>query len=233
MIKNFLKIMLPQFLIEKMMKIIKQVHNFRALSVEYGQWSTIKDWNSVDESGYPTPWYTYPATEYLSHLDFTKMTIFEYGSGNSTLWWSQRAENILSVEDDENWFEKIKNPLQKKGTQYLLKTNKLEYIEAAYNSNDVFIIDGQFRRECAEHVAKVGGAAAMIILDNSDWYPSTVEFLRNSLNWVQVDFHGFGPINNYTWTTSIFINPIRHHELVYIKKLRSKCGLVQVANGDY
>ena len=23
---------------------------------------------------------------------------------------------------------------------------------------------------------------------------------------IEVDFHGFGPINNYTWTTSIFFN---------------------------
>ena len=56
--------------------------------------------------------------------------------------------------------------------------------------------------------------SGMVILDNSDWYSNTSKYLRDSLNLLQVDFHGFGPINDYTWTTSIFfkrnikLNPI-------------------------
>jgi hypothetical protein len=46
----------------------------------------------------------------------------------------------------------------------------------------------------------------MIILDNSDWYKETSKYLRDELDLIEVDFHGFGPINNYTWTTSIFLS---------------------------
>lgn len=73
----------------------------------------------------------------------------------------------------------------------------------------------------------------MLILDNSDWYPSTIKYLQKNLNWVQIDFHGFGPINSYTWTTSIFVNPDRVSEISYRKSLTSKCGLKQSAEGDY
>lgn len=72
----------------------------------------------------------------------------------------------------------------------------------------------------------------MLILDNSDWYPKSVAFLREKLRWMQTDFHGFGPINNYTWTTSIFVNPVRYNELRYQNVLKSQCARVQVADGD-
>ena len=78
---------------------------------------------------------------------------------------------------------------------------------------------------------KIAGGV-MIVLDNSDWFPETTEVLRSSLKWIQIDFHGFGPINGYTWTTTIFINPKRHQELVYVKKLGSMCGLKQVSLED-
>ena len=72
----------------------------------------------------------------------------------------------------------------------------------------------------------------MIIFDNSDWYPNTIRQIQNSINLVQIDFHGFGPINNYTWTTSIFLNPLRCQELKYRKTLRSIASLAQVSVED-
>lgn len=233
MIKKFLKFILPQFMVDKLINFNKQVDNFRILSFKYGQWSTIRDWNSVDADGEPIPWYTYPATEYLSHLDFSELNVLEYGSGNSTLWWSKRVKKVTAIEDDESWFIKIKKSLQADGVEYILKPEKKDYVESGTAIHDILIIDGQFRRECAEHAVKVGGSSVMIIFDNSDWYPATMKFLQSSLDWFQVDFHGFGPINNYTWTTSVFINPTRINELKRLQGLASKHGLLQVAPGDY
>jgi hypothetical protein len=72
----------------------------------------------------------------------------------------------------------------------------------------------------------------MIILDNSDWFPETVDVLRSTLGWFELDFHGFGPINGYTWTTTIFINPKRYNELVYKRNLSSRGCLKQVSSED-
>jgi hypothetical protein len=227
MIKRIVKTVIPTVALERLQRIKKQVRNLRSLAYDYGQWTTIRDWNSIDENGDPIPWYTYPTTEYIAHLNLSWMTIFEYGSGNSTLWWAKRSKSVVSVEDDEEWFEKVRQNLSSGRTQYHLKTRKEDYVTAALNDADIFIIDGKYRKECAEHIVKIGGAGVMIILDNSDWHPEIVEFLRSSLGWLQIDFHGFGPINNYTWTTSVFINPKRHQELVYGSNLKSKCGLVK------
>jgi len=70
----------------------------------------------------------------------------------------------------------------------------------------------------------------MVIFDNSDWYPKTIEFLRNTLDWIEVDFHGFGPINDYTWTTTIFIN--RLLKLKYLIQLQSIKNIKDVAEDD-
>jgi hypothetical protein len=66
----------------------------------------------------------------------------------------------------------------------------------------------------------------MLILDNADWYPKSVRFVQEKLRWIQTDFHGFGPINSYTWTTSVFINPARHSELSYSRRLNPKGGIL-------
>lgn len=64
-----------------------QIRNFYILAFEYGQFKTIKNWECVDKDGNPIPWYTYPAIEFLNSLDFSSKNVFEYGTGNSTLWW--------------------------------------------------------------------------------------------------------------------------------------------------
>ncbi len=207
---------------------LKQMYNFKLLSIDYGQWRTIRDSNSVTLHGRPIPWYTYPATEFLSHLDFTQFKVFEYGAGNSTLWWSKRAKYISSVENDEVYYKKIKDLLKNKNAICHLEKKKKKYISMAANTFDIFIIDGSYRKECLEHVVnlKSGCSKLMIIFDNSDRYPYSVSFIQQKLSWLQIDFHGFGPINRYTWTTSIFINSDRFQELTYSRVLKSKCGLV-------
>lgn len=46
----------------------------------------------------------------------------------------------------------------------------------------------------------------MIIFDNSDWFPKTIKFLDSLSNYTRVDFSGFGPLNSFTWITSIYLN---------------------------
>ncbi|HAJ60076.1 MAG TPA: hypothetical protein DCP31_13105, partial [Cyanobacteria bacterium UBA8543] len=70
---------------------------------------------------------------------------------------------------------------------------------------DLIIIDGEDRLACAQMAVQCLEKGGLIILDNSDWYPDTSKFLRES-GLIQVDFTGMGPINYYTWTTSLFMD---------------------------
>lgn len=214
------------------------MHNFKLLAKVYGQWPSIRNRNSVDGNYYPIPWYTYPAIEFLSHLDLRSFSLFEYGSGNSTLWWSKYVKKLVAIEDDKDWHKKIKDSLSVdinnyNNVTYYFEENSSDYVLKANNNFDIFIVDGNYRMQCLEHLVSLNYIikknnqptkkiiAAIIILDNSDWYPEGVRFLQDKLKWMQIDFHGFGPVNNYTSTTTFFINPARYHELVYKKPLRS------------
>ena len=234
MIKNLIK----KIIQNKIKKIFnpykKQIRNFKILALEYGQIKTIKYWQCIDKYGNNIPWFTYPTIEYLSHLDISEYSIFEYGSGYSTLYWMNRAKEIVSIEHDKKWYEDIKLKINNK-VIYLLEEDPDKYVNVITNFDkkfDIYIIDGKWRGECAkkvvEHINRYGGD--MVIFDNSDWYPKTIEFLRNTLDWIEVDFHGFGPINDYTWTTTIFIN--RLLKLKYLIQLQSIKNIKNVAEDD-
>jgi len=187
--------------------IKKQAKNFIILSKIYGQYKSIKNSSSINEKGEPIPWYTYPAIEFLNQFDFSTEKVFEYGSGSSSLYWSEKCLSLISIEHDQDWFNKIKNNI-KSNQKLFLRKNKDEYVQSIneFESEfDILIIDGVYRQDCAKEVKnKLNRESGIVILDNSDWYAGTAEFLRDSMDMIQVDFHGFGPINDYTWTTSIF-----------------------------
>jgi hypothetical protein len=69
---------------------------------------------------------------------------------------------------------------------------------------DIVIVDGRFRRSCAEVACEVVSDTGMIIFDNADWYPDACADLR-AKGWFEIDFSGLGPINPYAWTTAVFL----------------------------
>ncbi len=56
-----------------------------------GWFTSVKLGRSVDLDGNPLPWITYPAIEMLRRIDILNGRVFEYGAGNSSLWWATRA----------------------------------------------------------------------------------------------------------------------------------------------
>ncbi len=215
--------------------IRKQAKAFRNLAKSYAQFQTMRNWNCQDKEGMPIPWYTYPAIEYLSNIDFSDSSVLEYGSGNSTLWWAERSQKILSVESDAKWFEKIEQDSSRfSNVTYLLETTEGGYVrQINLQSANVIVVDGAYRSACVDWIIDfIRGnpdQVVMMIFDNADWYPKTMGTLSENLQWIQVDFHGFGPINDYTWTTSVFINPDSGKRLKRIRPLVSICGLTDIA----
>ncbi|MFM8005058.1 MAG: hypothetical protein ACKO86_08950, partial [Dolichospermum sp.] len=61
----------------------------------------------INEEAKPIPWYT-PAIEFIENKIDSNFRVFEYGSGNSSLWWSERVSQVISIESDTNWFGYIK-----------------------------------------------------------------------------------------------------------------------------
>jgi precorrin-6B methylase 2 len=186
------------------------LRNANILATEQGQWRSIRTNSSVDRHGQPLPWYTYPAIEYLDTLDFSACDIFEYGSGNSSRYWAVRARSVTSVEDNPQWHDQVRaNALPNQAL--MLRTEPGAYaaaIAAGGRRYDVVVIDGNHRLECTRAAMERVTEGGMIVLDNSDRSTEIpcAALLRDS-GFFQVDFCGFGPINGYRWSTSVFFRP--------------------------
>jgi len=186
---------------------IAALKSIKILEFEYGHFNSAKKWKCENKNGEPIPWYTYPAIEYLSQLDFREKTVFEWGSGYSSLYWAVRAKFVLSIEDNKEWYQKNK-ALKKNNQKTSFIQDKYKYINSISNGSgkyNVIVIDGSNRYQCSQIAPTYLKTGGIIILDNSDWFPKSAKFLREA-NLIQIDFKGFGPINGYTWATSIFFH---------------------------
>jgi hypothetical protein len=184
----------------------KLVRNFYILAIKQGQKRSLEQKSSVNAKGEPIPWFTYPAIEFLNRFDFSQIDIFEFGSGNSTLFWGSKAKNTISIEHNPEWFHCIKRYVTNKLKIYL-KQKKAQYIGSLREFNklfDIIIIDGKWRHACSQLAPDYLKDGGLIIFDNSDWFPNATKYLRDK-GFFQIDFSGFGPINDYCSTTSIFL----------------------------
>jgi len=174
-------------------------------------WRSIRFSDSVNYRLKPEPWFTYPTIEYLNNIKLLDLNVFEYGSGNGTKYFLERGAKVTSVEDDKDWYDKIS--LNKhKNHNYLFSKNQKEYVERReLIDSEIIIIDGSFRNRCTKYIISLFKTEkidpAMIIFDNSDWYPNSLEILDKTFKWQRVDFCGFGAVVPFTWVTSIYLNP--------------------------
>lgn len=77
---------------------------------------------AIDSEGHPIPWCTYSFVKFLEPRLRSTFDVFEYGCGNSTLWYAKRVRSIKSVENNEKWFNNISSKLPENATAFL-KTN--------------------------------------------------------------------------------------------------------------
>ncbi len=162
-----------------------------------------------DSLNRPLPWYTYSAIEFLSERTNKNMKIFEFGCGNSTLWWSKRAGHVTSCEHDADWFRRLR-ALCPENVRLIHRDISAgsSYAEAARHCGpcfDIIIIDGILRLECAFCAPDALGKSGVVIWDNNyqKEYEEGYDFLR-SKGFKNIDFVGFGPVNTFGWRTTVF-----------------------------
>jgi hypothetical protein len=178
----------------------------RVMLVKQGYSRSVVTGRPVDGGGVPIPWFTYPAIEYLKQFDFSRKRVFEYGSGNSSLFWAARSASVIAVESSEIWHRHI-STMAPSNLEVLLHTDRDGYVNsiaAANDSFDIIVVDGKWRNACvraSESFLRDGG---FIIVDNSDRHYRACDELREK-GYFQIDFSGFSPINRYASTTSLLL----------------------------
>ncbi len=192
--------------------VFKSSECWRKFNYEMGYVRSLREGASVDRQGNLIPWYTYPAIEFLSQLDFSNCSVFEYGAGASTNWWGKRAKSVLSVDDYQEWVERVNKTLLP-NCKVFLETEREGYANSATTQGafDVIVVDGRVvkgsigRLDCTRAAIKALNPGGMVVLDNSDWLPASCEALRNA-GLMQVDFSGFVPLNAEAARTSLFFS---------------------------
>jgi hypothetical protein len=182
----------------------------RVLWRDYAHLESVKSQRAVDAAGNPLPWYTYPAIEFLRQLDFSGKTVFEYGSGMSTLFWAGKAKHVVSVEDDEQWCGTLRNLLPA-NTELIHEPDLAAFpgIISSLGEFDIIVVDGpargRTRLKCCHAALSHLRQGGLIILDNSDWLPESAKTLREH-GLLEVDMTGFAPICGHVQTTSLFFH---------------------------
>lgn len=123
------------------------------------------------------PWLTHSAISLLSTYLKKSDIGLEWGSGRSTVWFAGRLKQLVSVEDNPEWYRRVNEKLEHlklNNTEYILATEQESYVGAAdrfqENSLDFVLVDGSYRSDCAiKAVSKIKNGG-LIVLDNANWF---------------------------------------------------------------
>ncbi len=181
------------------------------------------------------PLMPFSATKYLEKFLKPEMSVFEWGSGGSTLFFAIRAGSIVTVEHDSSWYRKVSGKVAGLGMKNVeLKFVPPEPVEPGgialigsdrskgdfstycqfirkYDTSkpfDIVVVDGRARNDCVKEAVPYVAPGGVIILDDSERvsYRRALQYL-GGLGWKRSDFTGLkpGPVHLET-QTSIFLN---------------------------
>lgn len=170
---------------------------------------------AVDAAGRPLPWFNYAAIFFLQQLDLTQDDVLEFGGGQSTLWWSDNARSVFTVENNREWFGYLEREVQRPNVTLNLEEDLAEHARLPLGREfSLVLIDGGNRAWCAETALKVvGGVDPMVILDNSEgsWAPDGKSYpildMFETAGWNRIDFAGYAPGTFRPTCTSFFFRP--------------------------
>lgn len=176
---------------------------------EVGWFESLRRNAAIDREGNPIPWITYPCLGFLDERVKEDFVVFEFGSGNSTLWWARRAAKVVSCEHDPDWYAHV---LARVPQNVELNHVPLDYgglysghIKKYGQFFDVIFVDGRDRVNCVRNSVGALKPGGVIILDNSDVddYREALDLMCNE-GFRRIDFIGHGPISASVWRTSVF-----------------------------
>jgi len=164
---------------------------------------------SVDVYGNPIPWFTYSSLKFIESKLKNSFSVFEYGSGSSTVWFSKRVSDVTSVEHDQQWYKQVKSNLPKNCELHLIEKNENDkystFIRSLNKYYDIIIIDGIDRVKCCKIAPDYLKNGGVIIFDNSEReeYNEGISYLSQK-GFKELFFIGNLPVVSHYSKTSIY-----------------------------
>ncbi len=195
-----------------MFKNIKEIINYIKHYKEYNTFLNNYDWQksflSQDSriDSQEVPWYTYSFLAFLEDRLYNINTIFEYGSGASTIFFDKIGKEVSFVENNQKWYNKV---IQKVSNAKGILEEDLEKYPRAIGSfdkkYDLIIIDGQRRKQCTLEALKYLNKDGVLILDNSDRiYYGKIFCIMEKEGFKSLTFSGHYPIKSRIKSTTCF-----------------------------
>lgn len=165
--------------------------------------------SAVDAEGNPTPWLAFPFIHFLKTRLKPEFEVFEYGSGNSTLFWINQGNKCTSVEDDKNWYEYCKEKTGNRA-RMIYKDTEESYANSIkeFGNFDIVLVDGSYRVKCASVAKECLSERGVLIVDNTDIHTggeAKDHLIKNGFRCLS--FKGLGAICDVETETSVFYRP--------------------------
>jgi len=182
---------------------------FKGYLAQKGWFKALETKSSVDEHGEAIPWVTYSFIDFIKDRINNQHDIFEFGCGNSTLFYAKNSRSVTAVEHDKAWFERnagIKIPNVKMIYCELVRGG--EYSKSAVTTNkkfNIIIVDGRDRVNCCKESLLSLTEDGVIVLDNSERpdYAEAFTFLKEK-GFKHLPFTGMSPGVITSNCTSVF-----------------------------
>ena len=188
-------------------KVLKFIisQRYAGFLYEQGWYLSYKSGSSVDKDNNPIPWMTYSFIDFIKERLNKELKIFEFGSGNSTIFFAGKIKKITAVEHNMKWYEEVKNKVPKNAEIKLITLADYENSIIIDEQFDIIIVDGERRNECIRNSIKALNKSGIIILDDSERedYKSGVKYLLDQ-GYKVINFWGVAPGTFFNKCTSIF-----------------------------
>lgn len=164
---------------------------------------------SIDINGNPVPWLVYGMIDFMIEKLPSGLSIFEYGSGNSTIFYAQKAKEVIAIEHNLEWKNKIAAQLPSNAAVYFIELdNTGKYAQSIKTYNQLFdmiVVDGRDRVNCCKQALEKLSAKGVVILDDSERpsYQEGVDFLKEN-GFKEIAFTGMAPGTIQLKKTSLF-----------------------------
>lgn len=195
----------------KLSNMLRNKYNYLNQTGMLGSWvwgNSFEDF-FIDGENKINPWWVKSVTDLVKRRLNKELTVFEWGSGNSTLFLAQNVGRVVSIEHDLMWYERMK--------KIIPQNVRLEFCELTYGGEyckkildekekfDLVIVDGRDRVRCAQNAVESVKENGIIIWDDTERkaYQEGYKFLKEHC-YKQLQLSGNTYGGAFTHFTSIF-----------------------------
>lgn len=137
-------------------------------------WFPNKKESVILTGGADEPWLTREFIEIFKSWNTKDWSMFEWGTGSSTYWFSSKVKKLISMDNSPYWHQFTKEILEKAGVEntilHLESLSSDAYYNTIMNYNpfDCILVDGRNRVRCIRSALQRIKSCGVVILDNSD-----------------------------------------------------------------